>query len=47
MVHPGAALTWQVVWLARRLPAQLSVSVGSAALLEHVRALVAADIAAR
>jgi len=47
IVHPGAALTWQVVWLARRLPAQLSVSVGSEALLAHVRALVAADIAAR
>ena len=47
IVHPGAALTWQVVWLARRLPAKLSVSVGSAALLAHVRALVAADIAAR
>ena len=47
IVHPGAALTWQVVWLARRLPRMLSVSVGSAALLAHVRALVAADIAAR
>ena len=47
IVHPGAALTWQVVWLARRLPPKLSVSVGSAALLAHVRALVAADIAAR
>ena len=47
IVHPGAALTWQVVWLARRLPAKLSVSVGSEALLAHVRALVAADIAAR
>ena len=47
IVHPGAALTWQVVWLARRLPLELSVSVGSAALLAHVRALVAADIAAR
>jgi hypothetical protein len=47
IVHPGAALTWQVVWLARRLPAKLAVSVGSEALLAHVRALVAADIAAR
>ncbi len=46
-VAPGAALTWQVVWLARRLPRNLSVSVGSAALLAHVRALVAADVAAR
>jgi hypothetical protein len=47
IVHPGAALTWEVVWLARRLPPKLSVSVGSAALLAHVRALVAADIAVR
>jgi hypothetical protein len=47
IVHPGAALTWEVVWLARRLPAKLTVSVGSEALLAHVRALVAADIAAR
>ena len=47
VVDPGAALTWQVVWLARRLPAKLAVSVGSQALLAHVRALVAADMAAR
>ena len=46
-VAPGEALTWQVVWLARRLPEKLSVSVGSEALLAHVRALVAADVAAR
>jgi len=46
-VPPGGALTWQVVWLARRLPARLPVSVGSQALLAHVRALVAADVAAR
>ncbi len=45
-VAPGAALTWQVVWLARHLPAELPISVGSAALLAHVRALVAADLAA-
>ena len=43
----GGALTWQVVWLARRLPEILPVSVGSEALLAHVRALVAADVAAR
>jgi hypothetical protein len=47
IVDPGEALTWEVVWLARRLPPKLSVSVGSAALLAHVRALVAADIAVR
>ena len=46
-VSPGGALTWQVVWLARRLPEKLAVSVGSEALLAHVRALVAADVAAR
>ena len=46
-VEPGGALTWQVVWLARRLPEILPVSVGSEALLAHVRALVAADVAAR
>jgi hypothetical protein len=47
IVDPGEALTWEVVWLARRLPPKLSVSVGSQALLAHVRALVAADMAAR
>ncbi len=46
-VAPGEALSWEVVWLARRLPPQLPVGVGSRALLEHVRALVAADAAAR
>ena len=46
-VDPGEALTWQVVWLARRLPEILPISVGSEALLAHVRALVAADVAAR
>ncbi len=46
-VEPGGALTWQVVWLARRLPEILPISVGSEALLAHVRALVAADVAAR
>jgi Domain of unknown function (DUF4380) len=45
-VAPGAALSWRVVWLARRLPPQLPVAVGSEALLAHVRALVAADTAA-
>ena len=46
-VAPGDALSWEVVWLPRRLPAKLPVSVGSEALLAHVRALVAADAAAR
>ncbi len=46
-VVPGEALSWEVVWLARRLPPRLPIAVGSEALLEHVRALVAADAAAR
>jgi hypothetical protein len=46
-IAPGEALTWEVVWLPRRLPALVPVAVGSKELLEHVRALVAADTAAR
>jgi hypothetical protein len=45
-VAPGEALSWRVVWLARRLPSQLPIAVGSEPLLAHVRALVAADAAA-
>jgi hypothetical protein len=45
-VAPGEALSWRVVWLARRLPPQLPIAVGSEALLAHVRALVAADAVA-
>jgi Domain of unknown function (DUF4380) len=45
-VAPGAALSWRVVWLARRLPPKLPIAVGSEALLAHVRALVAADAVA-
>ncbi len=45
-VPPAAALVWRVVWLVRHLPADLPARVGSAALLAHVRALVAADTAA-
>jgi hypothetical protein len=43
VITPGATLVWPVVWIVRRLPAGLPAGVGSAALVEHVRALVAAD----
>ena len=42
-VAPGAVLDWRVTWLCRRLPAGVTAAVGGAALVEHVRALVAAD----
>ncbi len=45
-VPPGGALVWQIVWLVRHLPPNLPITVGSAPLLSHVRALVAADAAA-
>lgn len=45
-IAPGAALVWKVVWLVRHVPADLPVRAGSAPLLAHVRALVAADAAA-
>jgi hypothetical protein len=47
VIAPGAALGWQVVWLVRHLPPDLQPArAGSAPLLAHVRALVAADAAA-
>ena len=39
-IAPAAASAWRVVWLLRRLPAGLSAIAGSAALVEHVRAVV-------
>jgi hypothetical protein len=42
-IAPGAALDWEVTWLVRRLPGALPRGSGSAALVEHVRSLVAAD----
>ncbi len=45
-VAPGAALDWRVVWLVRRLPPDLRRAIESAALVGHVRRLVAADAAA-
>jgi hypothetical protein len=45
-VAPSASLSWQVVWLVRRLPADLRLAAGSAELVAYVRALVAADASA-
>jgi hypothetical protein len=45
-IAPGGSLAWRVVWLARRLPADITPAAGSAALLAMVRGLVAADRAA-
>jgi hypothetical protein len=45
-IAPGASSHWRVVWLVRRLPRHLPCVAGSAELLAHVRALVAADAAA-
>jgi hypothetical protein len=45
-IAPGAFSHWRVVWLVRRLPSDLRCAAGSAELLAHVRALVAADAAA-
>jgi hypothetical protein len=42
-VAPGNALDWRVTWLVRRRPATVAATVGNEALVEHVRALVAAD----
>jgi len=38
---PGASSSWQVRWLVRKLPSEIEVKSGSAALLAHVRSLVA------
>ncbi len=46
-IPAGGALAWPVVWLVRHLPPDLlPARAGSAPLLAHVRALVAADAAA-
>lgn len=45
-IPPGGSLTWAVVWLLRRLPAELDRAPGSAALVDHVRKLVRQDRAA-
>jgi hypothetical protein len=42
-IAPDAALDWRVIWLVRRLPHGLAAGVGSAALVDEVRALVASD----
>jgi hypothetical protein len=45
-IAPGAALSWRVVWLVRRLPADVPRTVGSAPLLDFIRGAVEIDRAA-
>jgi hypothetical protein len=42
-IAPGAALSWRVVWLVRRLPADVPCTVGSAPLLDFIRGTVEID----
>jgi hypothetical protein len=42
-IAPGAALSWRVVWLVRRLPADVPCAVGSAPLLDFIRGVVETD----
>jgi Domain of unknown function (DUF4380) len=46
-IAAGDALVWSVAWRVRRLPAGLSRALGSAALVRHVRALVAGESGSR
>ncbi|SRR6266496_1466404 len=43
MIAPGAALSWRVVWLVRRLPSDIPRTVGSAPLLDFIRGAVEID----
>jgi len=45
-IAPGAALSWRVVWLVRRLPTNIPREVGSAPLLDFIRGVVETDRAA-
>jgi hypothetical protein len=45
-IAPGAALSWRVVWLVRRLPPEIPRAVGSAPLLDFIRGVVETDRAA-
>src|SRR3954470_7432219 len=45
-IAPGAALSWRVVWLVRRLPSEIPRTVGSAPLLDFIRGAVEIDRAA-
>jgi len=45
-IAPGAALSWRVTWLVRRLPAGVPRAVGSAPLLDFIRGVVETDRAA-
>jgi hypothetical protein len=42
-IAPGAALSWRVTWLVRRLPPDLPRTVGSAPLLDFIRGVVETD----
>jgi hypothetical protein len=42
-IAPGAALSWRVVWLVRRLPSDIPRTVGSAPLLDFIRGAVEID----
>ena len=45
-IAPGAALSWRVVWLVRRLPSDVPRTVGSGPLLDFIRGAVEIDRAA-
>jgi hypothetical protein len=45
-IAPGAALSWRVVWLVRRLPAEIPRAIGSGPLLDFIRGVVETDRAA-
>jgi hypothetical protein len=42
-IAPGAALSWRVVWLVRRVPSDIPRTVGSAPLLDFIRGAVEID----
>jgi hypothetical protein len=46
-IAPGAASSWRVVWLVRRLPPEVPGAVGSGPLLDFIRGIVEIDRAVR